>query len=90
MYLESYSVISIPLLTIHFVCRVVPVEERESKYNRLISATLLSTSYLLNNLSQDDVNSLSSEIQDILEEKKFWKFSKHKSAMVWISFTLNT
>eukprot|EP00794_Sanderia_malayensis_P000162 gene162-774_t len=66
--------------------KVIPVEERESKYNRLISATLFSFGYLLDSLSPSDIESLSSELESILKEKKFWKFSKQKSPMIRNAF----
>ena len=62
--------------------RVIPEEEREAKYNRLVSSTLLSFGYVMEVLQKDDMADVSEHCENIFREKKFWKYSKHKAPMV--------
>ena len=62
--------------------RVTPEEERETKYNRLVSSTLLSFGYVMELLQQNDIADVTEQFENIFGEKKFWKFSKHSSPMV--------
>ena len=62
--------------------RNVPEEEREAKYNRLISSTLFAMGYLIEMLPKDDLEILADLYHDIFKEKKFWKFGRHSSNMV--------
>ena len=89
MYLEpknlliDYYAISSTVIKICVIFfRVIPEEEREAKYNRHISSTLLSFGYIMEMLQKDDITNISEEFESIFDEKKFWKFSKHHSPMV--------
>ncbi|XP_066914759.1 E3 ubiquitin-protein ligase listerin-like [Clytia hemisphaerica] len=65
--------------------KVVPVEEREAKFTRYISSSFHSMSLLLKNLPEND-ETTKSHFVNLLSQKKFWKFVKHKSPMIRSSF----
>ena len=67
--------------------RVVPVEERESKFTRYISSSFHSMSLLIKNLPEND-EVTKTHLGGLLSQKKFWKFVKHKSSMVGVSLLL--
>ncbi|XP_064208679.1 E3 ubiquitin-protein ligase listerin isoform X1 [Anguilla rostrata] len=56
----------------------VPLEEREAKYTRLLTSSLLAVKKLLATLSQQDLDSLSERLAYLIAQSKFWKYSKHK------------
>ncbi|KAG5844610.1 hypothetical protein ANANG_G00164320 [Anguilla anguilla] len=56
----------------------VPPEEREAKYTRLLTSSLLAVKKLLATLSQQDLDSLSERLAYLIAQSKFWKYSKHK------------
>lgn len=66
--------------------RTIPQEEREAKYNRLISSSLLSFGYIMEMLQKHDISDISEPLESIFEEKKFWKFSRHHSPMIRAAF----
>ncbi|KAJ8342541.1 hypothetical protein SKAU_G00324690 [Synaphobranchus kaupii] len=60
----------------------VPPEEREAKYMRLLTSSLLAVKKLLATLSQQDLDSLSERIAHLIAQSKFWKYSKHKTPQI--------
>ncbi|KAJ8266659.1 hypothetical protein GJAV_G00133160 [Gymnothorax javanicus] len=60
----------------------VPPEEREAKYLRLLTSSLLAVKKLLATLSQQDLDSLSERLAHLIAQSKFWKYSKHKTPQV--------
>ncbi|KAK1800486.1 hypothetical protein P4O66_005706 [Electrophorus voltai] len=57
----------------------VPEEEREAKYMRLLTSSLLALKRLLTVLPQSDCEALAKRLANIIAQGKFWKYSKHKS-----------
>ncbi|XP_076876676.1 E3 ubiquitin-protein ligase listerin [Brachyhypopomus gauderio] len=60
----------------------VPAEEREAKYVRLLTSSLLALKRLLTALPQPDRETLTQRLSHIVSQGKFWKYSKHKSPQV--------
>ncbi|XP_062870283.1 E3 ubiquitin-protein ligase listerin [Trichomycterus rosablanca] len=57
----------------------VPEEEREAKYVRVLTSSLLALKKLLSSLPKSDYEACSQRLAHIIEQAKFWKYSKHKS-----------
>uniref|UniRef100_A0A8C5DG75 E3 ubiquitin-protein ligase listerin n=1 Tax=Gouania willdenowi TaxID=441366 RepID=A0A8C5DG75_GOUWI len=62
--------------------RSVTVEERESKYVRLLTSSLLGVKKLLSLLLQDDRAALEERLSHLVSSTRFWKYGKHKSPQV--------
>ncbi|XP_072514427.1 E3 ubiquitin-protein ligase listerin [Salminus brasiliensis] len=60
----------------------VTEEEREAKYVRLLTSSLLALKRLLTALPQTDSEALSERLAHVISQKKFWKYSKHKTPQV--------
>ncbi|XP_044078917.1 E3 ubiquitin-protein ligase listerin [Siniperca chuatsi] len=60
----------------------VTEEEREAKYLRMLTSSLLGVKRLLFLLLQDDRTALEQRLADLVNSGKFWKFSKHKTPQV--------
>ncbi|KAL2094366.1 hypothetical protein ACEWY4_009085 [Coilia grayii] len=60
----------------------VPEEEREAKYVRLLTSSLLALKRLLTHLSPPDREAVGERLAQLLAQAKFWKFSKHKIPQV--------
>lgn len=61
-------------------------EEREGKYVRMLTSSLLGVKRLLTLLLQSDRTALEERLAHLLNSGKFWKYSKHKTPQV---LTLN-
>lgn len=57
-------------------------EEREAKYVRMLTSSLLGVKRLLSLLLQDDRTALEPGLAQLLNSGKFWKYSKHKTPQV--------
>ncbi|XP_061596611.1 E3 ubiquitin-protein ligase listerin [Cololabis saira] len=60
----------------------VTEEEREAKYVRMLTSSLLGVKRLLSLLLQSDRAALEERLADLVGAAKFWKFSKHKTPQV--------
>ncbi|XP_030648417.1 E3 ubiquitin-protein ligase listerin [Chanos chanos] len=60
----------------------VPEEEREMKYLRLLTSSLLALKKLLTVLPQSDRDSLCDRLSKLIAQAKFWKYSKHKTPQI--------
>ncbi|KAL0994924.1 hypothetical protein UPYG_G00129370 [Umbra pygmaea] len=60
----------------------VPEEEREAKFIRLLTSSLLGVKRLLSSLPQTEIHALKDRIAHLLNQAKFWKYSKHKTPQV--------
>lgn len=60
----------------------VTEEEREAKYVRMLTSSLLGVKRLLFLLPEDDRTALETKLADLLSSAKFWKYSKHKTPQV--------
>uniref|UniRef100_A0AAQ4R4P0 E3 ubiquitin-protein ligase listerin n=1 Tax=Gasterosteus aculeatus aculeatus TaxID=481459 RepID=A0AAQ4R4P0_GASAC len=60
----------------------VTEEERESKYVRMVTSSLLGVRRLLSLLLQSDRTALEERLAHLLNSGKFWKYSKHKTPQV--------
>lgn len=65
-----------------YIFRSVPEEERQAKYVRVLTSSLLALKKLLVSLSKSDREALSQQLAHIISQGKFWKFSKHTSPQV--------
>ncbi|KAI7793222.1 putative E3 ubiquitin-protein ligase listerin [Triplophysa rosa] len=59
----------------------VPGEEREAKYVRLLTSSLLALKRLLSVLPEQDREALE-QLAQLIAQGKFWKYSKHKTPQV--------
>uniref|UniRef100_A0A673KKM7 E3 ubiquitin-protein ligase listerin n=1 Tax=Sinocyclocheilus rhinocerous TaxID=307959 RepID=A0A673KKM7_9TELE len=66
----------------------VPEEEREAKYIRLLTCSLLALKRLLNILPEQDRELLKERLTQLITQGKFWKYSKHKTPQVRAFFEL--
>lgn len=57
-------------------------EEREAKYVRMLTSSLLGIKRLLCLLPQEDRPALETKLADLISSGKFWKYSKHKTPQV--------
>ncbi|KAL6472979.1 hypothetical protein MHYP_G00191670 [Metynnis hypsauchen] len=60
----------------------IPEEEREAKYMRLLTSSLLALKRLLTMIPQTDREALGERLAHVLSQGKFWKYSKHKTPQV--------
>ncbi|XP_053188259.1 E3 ubiquitin-protein ligase listerin [Scomber japonicus] len=60
----------------------VTEEEREAKYVRMLTSSLLGVKRLLSLLPQDDRMALEQRLAQLVTSGKFWKYSKHKTPQV--------
>ncbi|XP_029304637.1 E3 ubiquitin-protein ligase listerin [Cottoperca gobio] len=60
----------------------VTEEEREGKYVRMLTSSLLGVKRLLSLLLQSDRTALEERLAHLLNSVKFWKYSKHKTPQV--------
>uniref|UniRef100_A0A8C4NMU6 E3 ubiquitin-protein ligase listerin n=1 Tax=Dicentrarchus labrax TaxID=13489 RepID=A0A8C4NMU6_DICLA len=60
----------------------VTEEEREAKYVRMLTSSLLGVKRLLSLLLQDDRTALEKRLAHLVNSAKFWKYSKHKTPQV--------
>lgn len=57
-------------------------EEREAKYVRMLTSSMLGVKRLLSLLLQDDRTALEQRLANLVNAGKFWKYSKHKTPQV--------
>lgn len=69
-------------LYVMYLCRSVPEEERQAKYVRVLTSSLLALKKLLKSLSESDREALSQQLAHIISQGKFWKYSKHNTPQV--------
>ncbi|XP_062341388.1 E3 ubiquitin-protein ligase listerin [Osmerus eperlanus] len=60
----------------------VPEEEREAKFLRMVTSSLLGVKRLLSSLPQADRQALEDRLAHLIAQAKFWKYSKHKNSQV--------
>ncbi|XP_060942216.1 E3 ubiquitin-protein ligase listerin [Limanda limanda] len=60
----------------------VTAEEREAKYVRMQTCSLLGVKRLLSLLAQSDREALEQRLVHLVNTAKFWKYSKHKTPQV--------
>ena len=61
-------------------------EEREAKYIRIVSSSILALGKLMSVTSDKNRAEMEELFLNILKQNKFWKYSKHKSPNVHINF----
>ncbi|KAK0132768.1 E3 ubiquitin-protein ligase listerin [Merluccius polli] len=60
----------------------VPEEERETKFIRMVTSSLLGVKKLLHLLPDSDRDVLEDRLTQLISPAKFWKYSKHKTPQV--------
>ncbi|XP_071418883.1 E3 ubiquitin-protein ligase listerin isoform X2 [Pithys albifrons albifrons] len=66
--------------------QTVPEEEREAKFFRILTCSLLALKKLLNMLPKKEMQSLEEKLMLLLSQNKFWKYSKHNIPQVRSAF----
>ncbi|KAM4699688.1 E3 ubiquitin-protein ligase listerin [Discoglossus pictus] len=66
--------------------QTVPTEERESKYFRVVTCSLLALKRLISMLPRSETHSLQERLAHLLSQSKFWKYSKHQSPNIRSAF----
>lgn len=66
--------------------RFVSEEEREAKYNRVVSSSISALGKLMSVTSEKSRAEMEELFLNILQQNKFWKYSKHKSPNVHIIY----
>ncbi|XP_030060139.1 E3 ubiquitin-protein ligase listerin [Microcaecilia unicolor] len=66
--------------------QTVPEEEREAKYLRVVTSSLLALKKLLCMLPMNENNSLEEKLKYLLSQNKFWKYSKHNIPQIRSAF----
>uniref|UniRef100_A0A4W3I6R2 E3 ubiquitin-protein ligase listerin n=1 Tax=Callorhinchus milii TaxID=7868 RepID=A0A4W3I6R2_CALMI len=64
----------------------VPEEEREGKYQRVVTSSLLALKKLLDLLPENECMILKDRLMELLSQPKFWKYSKHKTPQIRSAF----
>lgn len=80
MYFGLYSIIK--HIYFLFTIRTVPEEEREAKFYRVITCSLLALKKLLYLLPDNELDSLEEKFKFLLSQNKFWKYGKHNIPQV--------
>ncbi|XP_054433691.1 E3 ubiquitin-protein ligase listerin [Pteronotus mesoamericanus] len=57
--------------------QTVPEEEREAKFHRVVTCSLLALKKLLCLIPDHDLKSLEEKFKSLLSQNKFWKYGKH-------------
>ncbi|XP_019510520.1 PREDICTED: E3 ubiquitin-protein ligase listerin [Hipposideros armiger] len=57
--------------------QAVPEEEREAKFFRVVTCSLLALKKLLCLLPDNEIDSLEEKFKSLLSQNKFWKYGKH-------------
>nr|XP_045245148.1 E3 ubiquitin-protein ligase listerin isoform X5 [Macaca fascicularis] len=57
--------------------QTVPEEEREAKFYRVVTCSLLALKKLLCLLPDNELDSLEEKFKSLLSQNKFWKYGKH-------------
>uniref|UniRef100_A0A8C0ZU62 E3 ubiquitin-protein ligase listerin n=1 Tax=Castor canadensis TaxID=51338 RepID=A0A8C0ZU62_CASCN len=57
--------------------QTVPEEEREAKFHRVVTCSLLALKKLLCLLPDNELDSLEEKFKSLLSQNKFWKYGKH-------------
>uniref|UniRef100_A0A8C3KGL3 E3 ubiquitin-protein ligase listerin n=14 Tax=Neoaves TaxID=3078114 RepID=A0A8C3KGL3_9CHAR len=66
--------------------QTVPEEEREAKFFRILTCSLLALKTLLSMLPKKEMHSLEEKLMSLLSQNKFWKYSKHSVPQVRSAF----
>ncbi|KAK9402169.1 E3 ubiquitin-protein ligase listerin [Crotalus adamanteus] len=66
--------------------QTVPEEEREAKFHRVITSSLLSLKKLLCMMPNNEIKSLEERLKTLLSQNKFWKYGKDNIAQVRSAF----
>ncbi|KAK2527212.1 Ltn1 [Columba guinea] len=66
--------------------QTVPEEEREAKFFRILTCSLLALKKLLSMLPKKEMHSLEEKLMSLLSQNKFWKYSKHSMPQVRSAF----
>ncbi|KAJ1119651.1 hypothetical protein NDU88_007836 [Pleurodeles waltl] len=66
--------------------QAVPEEEREAKYFRIVTSSILALKKVLCMLPTEEKHFLEEKLPLILSQNKFWKYSKHKCPQVRAAF----
>ncbi|KAK2159779.1 hypothetical protein LSH36_146g00024 [Paralvinella palmiformis] len=67
-------------------CRTTDAENMEAKYNRVLCASLNALKTFLSIIPSDHQRSLVNNYKLILDNNRFWKYSKHQQTMIQGSF----
>ncbi|XP_075053231.1 E3 ubiquitin-protein ligase listerin [Mixophyes fleayi] len=66
--------------------QTVPAEERDSKYFRVVTCSMLALKRLLSMLPSSESSSLQERLAHLLSQSAFWKYSKHSSPNIRSAF----
>ncbi|KAI1242343.1 hypothetical protein IHE44_0005877 [Lamprotornis superbus] len=66
--------------------QTVPEEEREAKFFRILTCSLLALKKLLSMLPKKEMHSLEEKLMSLLSQNKFWKYSKNSVSQVRSAF----
>ncbi|XP_050829489.1 E3 ubiquitin-protein ligase listerin isoform X2 [Serinus canaria] len=66
--------------------QAVPEEEREAKFFRTLTCSLLALKKLLSMLPKKEMHSLEEKLMSLLSQNKFWKYSKNNVSQVRSAF----
>uniref|UniRef100_A0A8C3LMT7 E3 ubiquitin-protein ligase listerin n=1 Tax=Chrysolophus pictus TaxID=9089 RepID=A0A8C3LMT7_CHRPC len=66
--------------------QTVPEEEREAKFFRILTCSLLALKKLLSMLPKKEMHSLEEKLMSLLSQNKFWKYGKHSTPQVRSAF----
>ena len=64
--------------------RFVSEEEREAKYNRVLSSSILALGHLIQVTSDKEDADMQELYLNVLRQNKFWKYARHKSPNVGV------
>ncbi|KFQ04198.1 E3 ubiquitin-protein ligase listerin, partial [Leptosomus discolor] len=66
--------------------QTVPEEEREAKFFRILTCSMLALKKLLSMLPEKEMHSLEEKLTSLLSQNKFWKYGKHNIPQVRSAF----
>ena len=72
------------------IIRFVEEEDREARFYRVLSASILTLGKLISVTSEKAKEDMQEHYLNLLREKKFWKCARHKSPHVSLPIKINT
>ena len=82
LYGNFITLLFMLLFLLWLIIRFVEEEDREAKFYRVLSASILTLGKLISVTSKKAKEDMQEHYLNLLREKKFWKCARHKSPHV--------
>ena len=82
LYGNIIALLFMLLFLLWIIIRFVEEEDREARFYRVLSASILTLGKLISVTSEKAKEDMQEHYLNLLREKKFWKYARHKSPHV--------